>query len=210
MVGMHYDVDKGVKIDGGLFTLRSIIVMLTLLILACIYTIFCFLAPEIFPPTAEQKEHIYVTANTEEPTETDYLRIPGVGIEVEVSNKNSAGIVYQMSGGNDDRITLISEFKKIGITPWETLRLSPLFRLKEVQIDDMIYLDIGGKRFVYKVNGVNQQLPADLEIQAIETIQKLDNNVIIRVSAKKIGELKIIDGKAEILNITKDLDVRTD
>ena len=185
---MHYDIDKGVKDNTGLFASRSIIVMTVILAIIGVYMGFCYSAPEIFSPTEARKQQVEESVNSEILND-NMLRIPAVGIEAPVSQKNVSGYVhYNRQSENSGTITLLIEHKTVGITPWETLRLSPLYWLGNVNLDDKIYLDFEGKRTEYKVIDFNLQTEADLIINTVDkSLSANNNNTRTKIVAKEIN-----------------------
>jgi len=184
---MHYDAEEGIKVNKGLFTKRSIIGLLIILIAAGIYASLCFFAPDIIKPSVGQKADIDFTAVNENPGSDNYLRIPTIGVEVRVSEKNTGGTIYIDNNNSDNGITLIANHKMVGITPWETLRLSPLFNIGNVKVDDVLYLDMNGERKAYKVTGVNQDTSgADLTIKTVDGSETRN-----QIFAKDIGKVVI-------------------
>jgi len=206
---IRYDVDKGVKTDDGMFSHRSIIALFAMLVAIGIWVGLCYMAPSIITPSAEDKRRIDQAATSEQPTADNWLRIPSAGIEAIVSQKNTLGTVYYTNKENFAEVTLMANHRTIGITPWETLAMSPLYRLDMVNEGDLIYLDFEGKRTIYKAVAVDSQIEIDLVIIAI-----INSNNKIQISAKKIGEVIVTDNQAEIteedLNIPEDLDIGTE
>lgn len=75
-----------------------------------------------------------------------------------------------VNGGN---FVLSAHRFLLGVTPSETRAKSPFYHIDKLKLDDELYVDYGGKRYVYKVNK-KYQVPADAtQIEAPSEEDKL-------------------------------------
>ena len=196
---MHYDSEKGSKVLDGLFSKRTIIAMIVCLVLLGVYFALTYFAPDIFKKTSAEKYAIDDRALNERPASaSSLLLIPSAGIEVQVSEKKSPGNVL-LWHNSQDKVKLMAEHKIIGVTPWETLSLSPLYNLNMVSEGDFVYFDTDGVRGAYKVTKTNSEsasLPESIVIQSTGDSDKFVASII----AEKVGNLTWKDGKAVVIS----------
>jgi hypothetical protein len=183
---MYYDSVTGARHHGGLFSGRTVIVMVVLLVLAGAYIAVNYFAPDLAVTSLDDKQAIEQAA-TDESVSHDVLRIPSVGIDVPVSEKLVEGsVVYSEKGGH---ITLTAKQRVIGATPWDTIKLSPIYQLHNIKNQANIFLDFSGQRTTFTVKNVvyNTTLSnlqqSDLVINA--THDDDPNQIIVSVQAEK-------------------------
>jgi hypothetical protein len=198
---MYYDINRGVRVSNGLFSKRAVIIMVVLLVLAAAYAAINYFAPDIFIKSLSDKQAIEQSATTSPADkQTDILRIPSVGVSAGLSEKMVEGSVVYESSGN--HLVLSAKQRLLGAAPWETVRLSPLYQLYNVQKDANIYVDIDGKRTVYRVKNVvyNTTLSKLQQYDLIINAMADDDpqRVAVMVTAAKTGQLEINHGRAEI------------
>jgi hypothetical protein len=190
---MHYDSEHGVKDNTGLFPKMTVLVLLVLVAATGLYLTLDWFAPEIFSKTAVEKQQIEDTARTTPPDENyRILRVPVAGIEREIVDKNTEDKIQLTQVAN--RIVLSGKARTLGVTPLETLRLSPLAGLGTVQVGSQIFVDLDGVRWAYKATALDQNVKPDASPQSDLTIYALSDDgktAAVRVLAEKVGEVKI-------------------
>lgn len=190
---MYYDQETGVKSNLGLFSKLTVVVLALLVVSAGVYLGVDYFAPEIFAMRTEDKKALETKIKTEEVNgEYDFLRIPSIGLERHVVEKNTEGKIQITVQG--DSIILSGRHRTLSITPVDTIVLSPLALVGNLEPGQMIYLDYKRERIAYEVESVEEnQKPSasaasDLVIYALNDDGSLAEVV---VKAKKLGLVDI-------------------
>ncbi|GHU08466.1 hypothetical protein FACS189431_4770 [Alphaproteobacteria bacterium] len=188
---MHYDVMTGVQERHGLFSARAVLILLIVLVVAGAYLAVTFFATDIMIKSNEDKRQVEEAAMTTSPeNDRDTLYIPTLAIQLPINDKLVESGIWTAKGKGG--VTLAGKYKVFGITPFETVRLSPFYSLGRLAVDDKIYVDIDSVRTVYQVtNGAG-----DLTLMAVDS--ENSNDAKVTVNAKKIGTVEIRDGRAVI------------
>jgi CDP-diacylglycerol pyrophosphatase len=188
---MHYDVTTGVQASRGLFSVRAVLILLIVLVSAGAYLAVTWFAPDIMIKSTNDKRQVEEAAMTTNPEKgRNALYIPALAIQLPISDKLvESGIWTVKSGG---KLTLAGKYKVFGITPFETVRLSPFYCIGQLVTDDKIYVDMDGVRTVYQVADGAE----DLVLQAVDSENSNDAKTTVR--AKNIGTVEIRDGQAVI------------
>ena len=189
---MYYDAEGGFKSRLGLFSKLTVTVLALSVVGAGIYAGISYLAPEISAVGRADKSALEYKVETEEVSgEFDFLRIPSIGLERQVVDKNAEGKIQITRQG--DSIILSGRARTLGITPMETVILSPLALLGSMCEGQKIYLNLERQRTVYEVELVEfDQKPIgaggnDLTIYALNG----DNSrAVTVVRAKKLMVVK--------------------
>ncbi|MDL2328046.1 hypothetical protein LJC64_05310 [Ruminococcaceae bacterium OttesenSCG-928-A11] len=190
---MYYDKETGVKSYLGLFSRLTVWALALLVVSAGVYLGIDYFAPEILVMREDDKTALNDKIKTEAVSdEYNFLRIPSIGLERQVVDKNTEGKIQITTSGN--YITLSGRYRTLGITPSDTVNLSPLALTSKLKEGQMIYLDYNGERLAYEVQTMelkkapNTSSGSDLVMYALNGDGSLAE-VVIR--AKKLGKVEI-------------------
>jgi hypothetical protein len=189
---MYYDYEKGVKRSVGLFSARAVAVLAVVLLVCGVYMAFDWLAPEIFASSAAEKSRIEDEAQRQPAAaDSNKLRIPIIGLEVEIVDKNTDGKIQLTKQG--DKLILSGRHRVLAVTPTETLRLSPLALLGDLQAGNQIFVDLSGSRTLYKTTEIQYQVKPQAAAGSDLTIYALNDDgsqAAVAVTAEKVGVVK--------------------
>jgi hypothetical protein len=119
------------------------------------------------------------------------LVIPSLGIKADITSKKADDKIQLSKNGN--RLILSGYFRTLGVTPSDTLRLSPLALLSKITPDSQIFVDVAGERLVFKVTEINQQVKPNLGITSDLAIYALNQDgslAEVAVLAQKVGTVQ--------------------
>lgn len=188
---MHYDIESGVTDNRGLFSKLTVIILLILLTLFGFYMVVNWFAPDIFFIASDNRSTIENIVKNQ-PVDDDMLRVPLLEIEREIVPKKADGKI-QISQ-KDNRIVLSGAAHTLGVTPFDTKKLSPLALLDRASDDMRVYVDLDGTRTTYQVKEVLEDTQPNLNPTDDLVIYALDNTgktAVTEVRAEKLGEVKI-------------------
>lgn len=191
---MYYESETGVKNLSGLFSKWTVVVLALLVTLTGIYLVFNYFSPDILAANESGKIALQDKIETEEVSgEYDFLRIPAIGLERQVVDKNTEGKI-QMTVSNNS-IILSGRYRTLGITPVDTIVFSPFALVDNLKTGQKIYLDYKRERLVYEIESIIlKQSPGitnendDLIIYALNH----DGSVAeVAIIAKKQGQVGV-------------------
>lgn len=191
---MYYDKETGVRSHLGLFSRITVWSLALLVVSAGVYLGINYFAPEVLVVRESDKVALEDKIKTEEVSgEYDFLRIPSIGLERQVVDKNAEGKIQITTNG--DTIVLSGRYRMLGITPFDTIELSPLALSSQLEKGQTIYLDHKRERLAYEVEAVElKQKPdissynSDLVIYALDSEGSLAEVVI---KANQLGRVEI-------------------
>lgn len=190
---MYYDEATGVKSNMGLFSKLTVGVLALLVVSAGVYLGIDYFAPEIFSMRADEKKALETKVKTEDVSgEYDFLRIPSIGLERQVMDKNTEGKIQITI--QDKSIILSGRYRTLSVTPFDTIALSPLALAGDLQNGQMIYLDYKRERIAYEVESVERNQKPNSSAESDLVIYALNGDgseAEVAVKAKKLGFVEI-------------------
>lgn len=185
----------------GLFSPLSIILMGGMLLSVGAYTVINYFAPDLLAKSYDTMVQIENEAQTVEPSETgSWLRVPAAGIDAPVSIKLSDSSIWQKSTSTD--IVLVAKRRSVGLTPAQTLKMSPLYGLNRTKTGDTIYFDEDGVRTAYEIQSIVTDKPVT-ELSGDMVIYSYDqsdaNVAAVAVQARMLGTIDWSTGQAYVI-----------
>lgn len=190
---MYYDEETGAESRMGLFSKLTVIVLALLVVSAGVYLSVDYFAPEIFIMRADGKKALESKVKTEKVSgDYDFLRIPSIGLEREIMDKNTEGKI-QITAKNET-IILSGRYRTLGVTPQETIALSPLALTSSLKEGQMIYLDYRKERIAYEVERIEQDQKPNMASDGDLIIYALNDDgsqAVVAIKAKKLGQVQL-------------------